>query len=173
MSMRRVPNEVFGLWEFLDRKFVRIIFRGRGPSKSTILGLFRNRWSKFLSSGKKCVFWDLDFFKKSRKWGVIFWECALTFFSQLWTNVESFQKKIFGIGGKLVELQGLLSSRFFCSSTVTKRVNFFFWQRFLVKILFLIIPNHLSVDQADISYVSALSRGYGLLQRVFISWVFL
>ena len=45
--------------------------------------------------------------------GGYFWECALKFFSQLWTNVESFQKKIFGIGGKLVELQGLFSIPFF------------------------------------------------------------
>ena len=48
MSMRRVPNEVFGVSEFLDRKFVKIIFRGRGPQISTILSFFRNGWSKFL-----------------------------------------------------------------------------------------------------------------------------
>ena len=61
--------------ESLSKKISRL-----GPQKSTILGLFRNRWSKFLPSGKKRVFWDLDFFEKSRKWGVIFGGAPPKFF---------------------------------------------------------------------------------------------
>ena len=33
MSMGRVPTEIFGVLEFLYRKFVKKHFRGRGPQK--------------------------------------------------------------------------------------------------------------------------------------------
>ena len=40
MPMGRVPIEIFGVSKFFYQNFVKKNFRGRGPQKSTILGLF-------------------------------------------------------------------------------------------------------------------------------------
>ena len=62
MSMGRVPTEKFGVAECVYQKFVKINFRGRGPQKSKILGLFskmgvRNFWK--LGQDKNRRFWVL------------------------------------------------------------------------------------------------------------------
>ena len=48
---------------------------------------FKNRCPKFLPSGKKGVFWDLAFFEKLRKWGVVFGGAPQNCFLQKLTNV--------------------------------------------------------------------------------------
>ena len=58
--------------------------------------------------------------------GGYFWGCAPKIFSQVWTNVETFQKKkTEAIDFKLVELQCLLSKYFFCPSTVVQNYKGF------------------------------------------------
>ena len=72
MSMGRVPTEIFGVSEFFYRKFVEKNFRGRGPQKSTILGLFSKiDVRNFCQLGKK-VFFEILFFLKSRGNGGLF-----------------------------------------------------------------------------------------------------
>ena len=71
IPMRRLPNKIFGVWEFLHPKFVKKHFRGREPQESTILGLFINRWSKFLPIGNKRVFLRPRFFQKIEEMGKV------------------------------------------------------------------------------------------------------
>ena len=68
MIMRTVPNEGFGAWEFLDRKIVKIIFWGRGPPKSTILGFSGIDGRNFCEVGKN-VFLRPRFFRKIEEMG--------------------------------------------------------------------------------------------------------
>ena len=70
--MGRVPIEIFGVSKFFYRKFVKKNFRGRGPQKSTILGLFSKIDVRNFCQLGKNVFFELPFFfEKSRKWGLI------------------------------------------------------------------------------------------------------
>ena len=72
MSMGRVPIEIFGVSEFFYRKFVKKKFRGRGPQKSTISGLFSKiDVRNFCQLGKK-VFFELPIFLKNRGNGGLF-----------------------------------------------------------------------------------------------------
>ena len=76
MSMGRVPTKIFGGSEFCYIKFVKKHFRGRGPQKSTILGLF----SKIdVPTGKKRVF-GLPIFLKNRGNGGLFLGVRHNFF---------------------------------------------------------------------------------------------
>ncbi len=121
--MKRVPIEIFGVSEFFYRKFVKKNFRGRGPQKSTILGLFSKIDVRNFCQLGKNVFFVLPIFLKNRGNGGLFLGVRPKIFSQLCTNVESFQKKIFGIGGKLVDLCGFFSARFFLPSTVAAHLS--------------------------------------------------
>ena len=47
LSMGRVPTEKFGVAECVYQKFVKINFRGRGPQKLKILGLFSKMCRNF------------------------------------------------------------------------------------------------------------------------------
>ena len=72
MSMGRVPTKIFGVSEFFYRKFVKNNFRGRGPQKSTILGLFSKiDVENFCQLGKKVVF-EISVFLKNRGNGGLF-----------------------------------------------------------------------------------------------------
>jgi len=80
MSMGRVPTKIFGVSEFFYRKFVKKNFRGRGPQKSTILGLFSKiNVRNFCQLGKN-VFFVLPFFLKNRGNGGLFWGVRPKFF---------------------------------------------------------------------------------------------
>ena len=73
MSTRRVPTEIFGVSGFFYRKFVKKNFRGRGPQKSTILGLFSKiDVRNFFQLGKN-VFLVLPIISKNRGNGELFW----------------------------------------------------------------------------------------------------
>ena len=56
MSMGRVPTKIFDESEFFYRKFVKKIFRGRGPQKSTILGLFQKSILEISANWEKTSF---------------------------------------------------------------------------------------------------------------------
>ena len=73
MSMRRVPTKIFGVSGFFYRKFVKKNFRGRGPQKSTILGLFSKIDVRNFCQLGKNVFFVLPFFLKYRGNGGLFW----------------------------------------------------------------------------------------------------
>ena len=73
MSMGRVPTKIFGVSEFFYRKFVKKNFRGRGPQKSTILGLFSKIDVRNFCQLGKNVFFVLPIFSKSRGNGGLFW----------------------------------------------------------------------------------------------------
>ena len=61
---------------------------GSGAPRSTILSLFFENWyQKFLPSGKKRVFWEVDFFDKTTKTTVLFFQGALIFFQKQLVNV--------------------------------------------------------------------------------------
>ena len=72
MSMGRVPTEIFGVSEFFYRKFVKKNFRGRGPQKSTILGLFSKMDVRNFCHLGKNVFFVLPIFSKNRGNGGLF-----------------------------------------------------------------------------------------------------
>ena len=82
MSMRRVPTKIFGVSEFFYRKFVKKNFRGRGPQKSTILGLFSKIDVRNFCQLGKNVFFVLPIFSKNRGNGGLFWGVRRNFFSQ-------------------------------------------------------------------------------------------
>ena len=72
MSMGRVPIEIFDVSKFFYRNSVKKYFRGRGPQKSTILGLFSKIDPRnFCQVGKK-VFFEISFFLKNRGNGGLF-----------------------------------------------------------------------------------------------------
>ena len=73
MPMRRVPTKIFGVSEFFYRKFVKKNFRGRGPQKSTILGLFSKIDVRNFCQLGKNVFFVLPIFSKNRGNGGLFW----------------------------------------------------------------------------------------------------
>ena len=64
ISMGRSPTEIFGLSKFFYRKFVKKNFRGRGPEKSTILGLFSKMDVRNFCQGGKTCFLCCRFFRK-------------------------------------------------------------------------------------------------------------
>ncbi len=72
MSMRRVPTKIFGVSGFFYRKFVKKNFRGRGPPKSTILGLFSKIDVRNFCQLKKNVFLRPRFLLKIEEMG-LFW----------------------------------------------------------------------------------------------------
>ena len=72
ISMGRSPTEIFGLSKFFYRKFVKKNFRGRGPEKSTILGLFSKIDVRNFCQLGKNVFFETSFFLKSRGNGGLF-----------------------------------------------------------------------------------------------------
>ena len=72
MSMGRVPTKIFRVPEFFYRKFVKNNFRGRGPQKSTILGLFSKIDVRNFCQGGKNVFFVLPIFSKNRGNGGLF-----------------------------------------------------------------------------------------------------
>ena len=72
MSMRRSPTEIFDVSKFFYRKFVKKKFRGRGPEKSTILGLFSKIDVRNFCQLGKNVFFETSFFLKSRGNGGLF-----------------------------------------------------------------------------------------------------
>ena len=72
MSMGRVPTKIFGVSEFFYRKFVEKNFRGRGPQKSTFLGLFSKIDVRNFCQRGKNVFFEISFFLKSRGNGGLF-----------------------------------------------------------------------------------------------------
>ena len=71
-SMGRVPTKIFGVSEFFYRKFVKKYFRGRGPQKSTILGLFSKIDLRNFDQFGKSVFFVLPIFLKNRGNGRLF-----------------------------------------------------------------------------------------------------
>ena len=73
MSIRRVPTKIFGVSEFLYRKFVKNNFRGRGLQKSTILDLFSKIDVRNFCQLGKNVFFVLPIFSKNRGNGGLFW----------------------------------------------------------------------------------------------------
>ena len=79
--------------EFFYQKDVKKFFRGRGPQKSTILGLFSKidvrNFCQQIYSEKKC-FSCCRFFRKIEEMGVYFGGCALIFFSQKLINIAAF-----------------------------------------------------------------------------------
>ena len=80
MSMRRVPTEYFGVSGVFYRKFVKKNFRGRGPQKSTILGLFSKIDVRNFCQLGKNVFFVLLIFSKNRGNGGLFWGVRPKFF---------------------------------------------------------------------------------------------
>ena len=72
MSIGRVPTEIFGVSEFFYRKFVKKNFRGRGPQKSTFLGLFSKIDVRNFCQRGKNVFFKLPIFLKNRGNGGVF-----------------------------------------------------------------------------------------------------
>ena len=80
MSMRRVPTKIFGVSGFFYRKFVKKNFRGRGPQKSTILGLFSKIDVRNFCQLGKNVFFVLPIFSKNRGNGGLFWGVRPNFF---------------------------------------------------------------------------------------------
>ena len=81
MSRGRVPTEFFGVSDFFYRKFVEKTFRGRGPQKSTILGLFSKIDVRNFCQLGKNVFFVLPFFLKNRENGGLFWGVRPNLFS--------------------------------------------------------------------------------------------
>ena len=71
-SMRRVPTKIFGVSMFFYRNFVKKNFRGRGPQKSTILGLFSKIDVRNFCQLGKNVFFVLPIFSKNRGNGGLF-----------------------------------------------------------------------------------------------------
>ena len=85
MSRRRVPTEIFGVSEFFHRKFVEKKFRGRGPQKSTFLGLFSKINPRNFCQLGKNVFFVLPIFLKNRENGGLFLRVRpQNFFSSLY-----------------------------------------------------------------------------------------
>ena len=82
MSMGRVPIKIFGVSKFFYQKFVKKNFRGRGPQKSTILGLFSKIDVRNFCQLGKNVFFELPFFLKNRENAGLFWGVRPNFFSQ-------------------------------------------------------------------------------------------
>ena len=70
--IRRSPTKIFDKPEFFYRKFVKKHFRGRGPQKSTFLGLFSKMDVRNFCQGGKNVFFETSFFLKSRGNGGLF-----------------------------------------------------------------------------------------------------
>ena len=85
--MGRVPTKIFGMLEFFYRKFVKKNFRGGGPQKSTILGLFSKIDLRNFCQLGKSVFFVLSIFLKIEEMGGYFRRYALNFFSQKLTNI--------------------------------------------------------------------------------------
>ena len=84
IQMRRPPNIIFGVPEFFYRKFVKKNFRGRGPQKSMILGLFSKIDPRNFCQLGKSVFFETSFFLKNRGNGGLFLEVRpKMFFSTL------------------------------------------------------------------------------------------
>ena len=76
MSMGRVPTKIFCASEFFYRKFVKKNFCGRGPQKSTILGLFSKINVRNFCQLGKTYFLRPRFFWKVEDMGGYFWGCA-------------------------------------------------------------------------------------------------
>ena len=73
MPMWSVQTKIFGVLEFFFRNYVKKNFRGRGPQKSTILGLFSKIDVRFFCQLGKNVFFVLPIFSKNRGNGALFW----------------------------------------------------------------------------------------------------
>ena len=71
MLLGRVPTEIFGV--SFHRKFVEKHFQGRGPQKSTTLGLFSKVDVRNFCQLGKSVFLSCRFFRKIEKMGGYFW----------------------------------------------------------------------------------------------------
>ena len=66
MPMGRVPTKIFGVSELFLSKVCQKNFRGRGPQKSTILGLFSKIDVRNFCQLGKNVFFVLPIFSKNR-----------------------------------------------------------------------------------------------------------
>ena len=71
--MRGPPIEISGESKFFYRNFLEKNFRGRGPQKSTFLGLFSKIDTRNFCQLGKNVFFVLPIFLKNRGNGVLFW----------------------------------------------------------------------------------------------------
>ena len=71
-------------------------FSRSGTPKIDDFGPFQESMVEISVKCEKTCFLRPRFFRKIEEMGGYFWGCALKFFSQLWTNVESFQKKSLG-----------------------------------------------------------------------------
>ena len=89
MSMGRVPTKIFRVPGIFYPKFVKNYFQGRGPQKSTILGLISKiNVRNFCQRGKN-VFFVLPIFSKNRGNGGLF----------LGVHPENFSKKTYQCNG--------------------------------------------------------------------------
>ena len=70
--MRGPPIEISGESKFFYRNFVEKNFRGRGPQKSTFLGLFSKIDTRNFCQLGKNVFFELPIFLKNRGNGGLF-----------------------------------------------------------------------------------------------------
>ncbi len=112
------PERTFWCVRVVRSNVCKNNFSRSGTPKIDDFGPFQESMVEISVKWEKTCFWRPRFFRKIEEMGGYFWGCALKCFSQLWTNVESFQKKIFGIGGKLVDLCGFFSVPLFFPSTV-------------------------------------------------------
>ena len=112
------PEQSFWCVRAFRSKVCQNNFSMSGTPKIDDFGPFQESMVEISVKWEKTCFLRPRFFRKIEEMGGCFWGCALKFFSQLCTNVESFKKKIFGIGGKLVDLCGFFSARFFLPITV-------------------------------------------------------
>ena len=95
MAMKRVPIEIFGVSEFFYRKFVKQNFRGRGPQKSTILGLFSKIDVRNFCQLGKNVFFETSIFLKNRGNGGVFLRVRPNlFFTKTYKYSETCVKKL-------------------------------------------------------------------------------
>ena len=74
-------------------KVCQKIFSRLGTPKIDDFGPFRESMVEISAKWEKERFLRPRFFRKIEEMGGYFWGCALKIFSQVWTNVETFQKK--------------------------------------------------------------------------------